>query len=263
MRDPHVERLFYRLHTADTLTYEHAYQVSYETIPFKAELDQGRLTVEMKEHHPTEQSARARAEEWLRAWEIDTSLTYGPEYIHFEFDRSDIIDRNPPAPGEDQIIQVTAVESIGFVGTVAVQVTRSDYPPPPKAFKASSDVDTMWSRYQSYKQGREPLLSMAYFCLTVLEGSTGLTNGARGEAARRYNIDRPILDQLGELTSTRGGEGDARKFNAAATRTPLNPKETNWIEEALKLLIRRKGEYDYDPTVTPSPALTLNDLPTL
>ena len=78
MRDPHVERLFYRLHTAETVTYENPPPVDYETVPFKAKLDQGQLTVEMKEHHPTAESASARAQEWLRAWEIDIGLTMAP-----------------------------------------------------------------------------------------------------------------------------------------------------------------------------------------
>ncbi len=261
MRDPHVERLFYLLHPGDRVDYDNPSPVAYETIPFEAKLNQGQLTVEMKEHHPTEESAKVRIEAWLRAWEIAAGLADDQQSFRFEFERSEIIDRDPPGPGEDQTIQVTALDSIGFLDMAVVQVTRRDYPPPPTDFKASDDVNIMWSMYLLYKKHGEPLLSMAYFCLTVLEGSTGLIYGARGEAARRYNIDRPVLDELGELTSTRGGEGEARKFNTAATRTPLNSKETHWIEQAVKLLIRRKGEYDFNPSVARSHLLTLSDLP--
>ncbi|MGO9600985.1 MAG: hypothetical protein ACLP7Q_23635 [Isosphaeraceae bacterium] len=265
MRDPHVERLFYRLQPAQTVTYENPPPVHCETYAFRAKLDQGVLTVEMKEHHPTEQSARARTGEWLQAWEIDSELRYGSGYVRFGFERSDVIDRDPPPPTGDQTIQVTALESAGCLGLATVHVTREDYPSPPNAFKASDDVRTMWNRYQRYKQGKELLLSMANFCLSVFEDSTREKNGARKAAARRYNVDMKILGEIGELAAKRGSERDARKSKGAGEEwKPLSPTEVNWIEGAVKLLIRRKGEYDYDPAAAASlPKLTLSDLPKL
>ena len=158
---------------------------------------------------------------------------------------------------------MTVPDSIGCLDTVAVHVTRSDYPPPPKAFKASADVETMWSRFQRYKQGKEPLPAMAYFCLDGFEKSAGVDKRKCSAAARRYEIAETILTKLSELTSTRGDEGDARKSKKAADKwKPLSATDVNWIEEAVKLLIRRKGEYDYDPAAS-LPKLTLNDLPKL
>jgi hypothetical protein len=252
------------------VTYENPPPVDYETYAFNAKLDQGLLTVEMKEHHPTEQSARARTEEWLRAWEIHTGLTYGSGYVSFEFERSDIVDRSPPGPGEGQTILGTgAISLAGLRAAAAANVTRSDYPLPPKTFKASADVVVMWDRYQLYKQGKELLLSMANFCLTVLEESTREKNGKkendvkRRAAAHLYKVDLRILNKIGTLAAKSGSEREARKSKEAGKEwKPLSQTEVNWIEEAVKLLIRRKGEYDDNPAASLS-ELTLDGLPKL
>ena len=79
---------------------------------------------------------------------------------------------------------------------------------------------------------------MAYFCLTIIEGSTGLKGNqdARGEAAKRDNVERAILKTLGELTSTKGTGEEARKYDAGATKAPLTQSETNWLEAVVRLL---------------------------
>jgi len=105
---------------------------------------------------------------------------------------------------------------------------------------------------------------MAYACLTLMEGSTGLTGrqDARGAASLRYRIDRAVLKTLGELTSARGDREEARKFDAGATGAPLTQKEKGWIVEVVKALIRRKGEYDDDPTA-PLAQITMADFVSL
>jgi len=105
---------------------------------------------------------------------------------------------------------------------------------------------------------------MAYACLTIIEGSTRRTGrtGARATAASQYSVEIAVLKTMGELTSTKGGPEDARKFDAGATGIPLSEKEKVRIQEVVKRLIRRKGEYDYDPTAT-FPSITMSDLPAL
>ena len=49
------------------------------------------------------------------------------------------------------------------------------------------------------------------------------------------------------MTSTRGSREEARKLAPSATSRPLTNAKRNWIEKAVKALIRRKGEYDADP----------------
>jgi hypothetical protein len=143
-------------------------------------------------------------------------------------------------------------------GEVSLQVMRREYPAPPARFKASTDVETLWHRYEGYKQGREPLLGMAYACLTWLEAQVG----GRANAAKTYAIDATILRKLGDFTANLGDERTARKFHARGARRPPTPEETAWIDAVIRILIRRVGEHAADPDA-PWPPLSMRDLPSL
>ena len=65
------------------------------------------------------------------------------------------------------------------------------------------DVQTMYDRYMGYRQGREPLTTMAYFCLTILERSTK-KNHSREVAAETYGIKLEVLNKIGHLSSEKG-----------------------------------------------------------
>ena len=75
----------------------------------------------------------------------------------------------------------------------------------------------MYRRLSDYYADRKYLPSMAYFCLTVLEGK--FTNAKRRSAAKSFRIDLAVLDAVGELSSTKGGADAARK---AERRTGTN-----------------------------------------
>ena len=122
----------------------------------------------------------------------------------------------------------------------------------------SLDVETMWHRYEGYLAGREPLAAMAYFCLTVLQGSAG----GRDEAAEQFGISGRVLDTLGRLTTEIGDDETARKRTHGSEWRPHTRAERAWIEAAVKALIRRAGEWASDPEA-PGPQLTMNDLPKL
>lgn len=122
----------------------------------------------------------------------------------------------------------------------------------------------MWGRYQMYRQDREPLLSMANACLTLIEGSAAMLGGkgARKSASAAYNIHKDVLGNLGRIVSTRGDETEARKLGSSATMTPLTATEKQWVEDVIKALIRRKAAYDADPAA-PLPQITMGDFVTL
>src|SRR5262249_31197976 len=132
------------------------------------------------------------------------------------------------------------------------------YPPTPTRFVASPDVETMLLRYEMYLDGKEPLLSMANACMTLLEGSTGATRRVREAFCQTYRIDRAVRDKLGDIVSERGGPAEARKFRSRATMTPLTEKEKQWVKDVVKAMIRRKAEYDADPSA-PLQQITLAD----
>jgi hypothetical protein len=122
----------------------------------------------------------------------------------------------------------------------------------------SPDVETLWYRYEGYVQGRELLLGMAFACLTFLEAQVR----GRANVAKTYAIDVAILSKLGDFTTNLGDERTARKFHGRSARRPSAPQEAAWIDAAIRMIIRRVGEYAADPTAS-LPELSMSDLPPL
>jgi hypothetical protein len=205
MKHPHVARLRYRLETIDeTSGFTDPPPVERQTEAFYMRLSDNVVWFSMREHHGAEASARARVESYLRSWEISAALQYGgrPEF-HFVFQDAEILDLGsppPPPPGSPQTIQVSAAAVAVAAPSITLRVTRRSCPKPPDDFDLSEDVEVMWSLYDSYREGRDRLLPMAYTCLSRLEYDAG----GRRQAARRYRVDKRVLDKLGELTSTLG-----------------------------------------------------------
>jgi hypothetical protein len=142
---------------------------------------------------PAAEEARAVVEPVLRAWEVDADLRWNRGELRFEFDGADIIDRSPLPPGVIRgHAHALGVAAISGVGTVSVHVTRAHYPEPPGTFRLNPDAESILLRYQGYLGGREPLLSMAYFCLTVIEANAG----SRASAAVTYGIEKAVLRKM-------------------------------------------------------------------
>jgi hypothetical protein len=113
----------------------------------------------------------------------------------------------------------------------------------------------MWLRYEGYRRGKEPLAAMAYFCLTVVEA-----RGGRKKVAKELNIEPELLRKLGELSSNVGDPREARKLSGSGRAH--TDREKKWLEAMVLALIRRLGEYDFDPTAKLT-TVTMADLPNL
>jgi hypothetical protein len=152
---------------------------------------------------PQSDEAKAVVEQYVRAWDILIGLEQDPGDLQLVFDHADIIDRSPDTSDKNVVnLQghvsahvVVSDSGIGSDSVVSLHVSRGKYPSFPKNFSASPDAETMYLRYKTYRQKREPLTAMAYMCLTILEAGAG----GRKEAARRYSIDDEVLGTLGKL----------------------------------------------------------------
>ncbi len=260
MNDPHVVSLQYRLDVGDDVVrYINPPAVRLNTPAFDAELADGILTCTMNQHFASIEDARTVIDSYLRAWELETALRRGRSELHFVYgDKAEVIDRNPSPTPAGNVVYLSAHGGLTITGTatLSTKVNRITYPDPPTYFRITPNVETMWGRYQGYVEGRELLLSMAYFCLTMIE----IEAGGRTVAANKYHVDLPVLSTLGKLTSIRGDQSTARKMTRQHTGAALAGKERNWIEAAVKALILRVGEYDPQ---NPMPLLTMQDLPAL
>ncbi len=260
MNDPHVVSLTYRVLEPAYVTYKDPPPVTGELTAFRYRLDNGVLTAEMKVHHATVDTARECVEDFLRAWELDAALWADKSEFSFAFQQSHVVDRNPPADGARG--KLAAVCDL-FVMTDEAKVEKvsASYPPPPPSLKASLDTETMWHHYSRYLEDREKITSMGFYCLSLLQWRTG-SNKARHAVAIQYKIGKDVLDKLGTLTSDVGDLNTARKLEASSQVRSHTAKEVEWIRAAVKALIRRKAEYDHDPTAT-LPQITMADLPQL
>ena len=114
------------------------------------------------------------------------------------------------------------------------------YPDPPLNTVLTPNVETMYYRYLDYCNGKEPLASMASFCLTVFEASTGRKKGQRRHAAKMYRIEKQVLDKIGDLTTNKGG---ATVRKAAGVETEFSPQECQFSQHAVRTIIRRMAQY--------------------
>ena len=258
MRDPHVVALHYRLETGPQLAFNNPAPLEKDTDAFALRLTDGHLRVDMKDHFAAVDAACLEVQPYLQSWEIAAALQHGPGALRFEFDRAELEDRDPPPPGASLVITPMPAEVLCLSDIALVRITSAQYPAPPTRFFASPDVVTMWGRYSGYLAGREPLLSMAYLCLTVLEVSTGQNKGRRLAAAAQYNVHIDVLNTLGTMTSERGDATTARKVVAGRPLQSLSEAETRWVKEVITTLIRRVGECAADPTAI-WPQITMED----
>lgn len=255
MRDPHVVSLLYRAISAASTAFDHPPPVESETDAFQIRLADGVIKFEVKKHCASEQEARNLVEPYLRAWEIGSALRFGYRIIWFEFKSATVIDRDP-SPPTSRLTNI--VGSIPHLSDITGTVILSHYPSLPDKLVASPDVETMWSRFESYRAGRESLAAMGYLCLTVL----GTSAGGRKKAAKQYRVNLEVLSKLGFLTSEIGDAHTARKVPSNGQFRPHTEAEVLWIEAVVSRLIRRAGEWAYDPNAM-RPEIRMVDLPSL
>jgi len=256
MREPHVKTLFYCLETDRNTTYNNPPPIIYETEDFSAELEKERLKIVLKRHFPTVEEARHEIEKFLRAWELDVALKRGPGEFQLKYEDSEVIDRNPAPKDSSNTIAVSAHAKVSATMKAEIGVARGRYPEPPEYFRTSPDVETLWQRFHGYQSGNEPLLSMAYFCLTVVER----LGGSRRQSAILLRVSSDVLNRLGEITSTRGDVFTARKVSRNTPLTPVSDAERAWVESAIKIIIRRVAEIELHSS---PPIIDMSDLPTL
>ena len=254
MNDPHVVALHYELSFASDVDYKPPHSpLSYRRADFDIELGGAHVRFIPKTHFPDRQSARAVCDPLARAWEVMIALEVGTLGVMLQYQKTEIIDRNP-TPGVIELHAETFASATTF-GTATLIKSFNRYPQAPDSnFLLTPDAEFLWQRYRMFKEGREPLLSMAYFVLTAIESPAG----GRKAAAMALNVDESILRKIGELSSTRGDNLSARKLANAIT--PLQPSERMWLEKSIECLILQVGRSQAGRS---QQALTFGDLPNL
>ncbi len=251
MNDPRVSALIYRLKHTAAVSYDKAAPLEYENTAFKVTIKKLLTRFEMKEHFAIAEEARDVVEPVIREWEFAASLDQGPGEFEFIFSDAVIEDRNQ-TPG---VISV-GTGSMFMVGdSVSIMIGRHKYPEPPKGIALDADVEAMSVRYTRYRESKDTLAGMAYFCLTVLEQAAG----SRQAIPAMFGVAASIVTTLGRLTGEKGGS-EARKGKGRPRE--FTGEERNWIDRAVKRLIWRAAEVAHDPASAQT-KITMAELPKL
>ncbi|MBI5454379.1 MAG: hypothetical protein HY956_07130 [Deltaproteobacteria bacterium] len=244
-----ITELRYRIEADKSVDYDKALPINDETEDFKICIDKGFAIFKLKRPFSKIEEARTVIEDYLKRWDVLIGIEYNPDELRFTFE-------NAFLSSENNHTHLIMGDEIKISDEVIVHRSYTRYPILPINFSLSPDVETMYLRYKAYRQSREPLTSMAYMCLTILQASAG----GREKASRKYRISTEVLKHLGLLCSTKGDKSEARK--AAGSFNPLTGDEKAWIEAVIKSVIKRVGEWACNPD-TDFKELTLADFPDL
>ena len=241
MNDPHVVALIYVVEHEESVDYGTAETIEAERSTFRLTLQDGEARFELKEDYASPQQARKAIQPFIEQWELRTSLAYGPGNFALRFKRPEMIDRDP----EPGVISVSAdaAHFIFTISTPSVTVSRQ-YPRPPVESRMKIDcpeVQTMLHRYMGYRQGREPLASMTYFCSDVFVYRLG--DGLK-DSAIKHSISGKLVKKVRKLASEKGGD-QSRKQDGIDD--PLAHEETQFLKRAVTAMILRAAIVAADP----------------
>ena len=218
MNDPHVVALNYRIEHASWVDWSTAKPLVLHEGVFSVRVEDMRVRFLMKEHHATEDDARAAVEDYFvpgnsmpRSSMVrghSSCASFAPR-SRTGIDTGCRTHSGKPYHGYGRVRRSSG-------NRVAVFISGTAIDGPQERSGCRKDVLSLCQ----VRDRREPLTSMAYFCLNILEESAG----DRSKAAKRYGIRMCVLDQLGNLSSNRGGP-EARK--AAGVHQNLTGQEAS------------------------------------
>lgn len=235
MRTSYIKSIRYNLVSADSIIYtDKCLPLDFEDSLYKIKLKDTIITFYFKDKmEPISlDGAKRMVEPFLESWKIYTTLISSEGEFNFKY-----LDYEKEVIS-NIIIPELSEATIKITGLVKCLIEKNKYPEIPKNFSSNTDVEILFYRYLQYLNGNEPLLSMAYFCLSYLENISG---GTRSKAVKKYAIEKDVINRLGDLSSARGDVTSARKGNKHDFK-PLTFKEEKWVEKCVKSIILRIGE---------------------
>ena len=263
MSDPHVRTLYYDIEHDEHVDYSDAAPFECDRPDFSVRVEAGEAVVSMKSHFASADEAQAAVAPFLRSWEVDMALRYGPGSLRVIYKTVEIIDRDPSPGVVTAYFQPAHFALTG--GSVRAIIGFGKWPEPPAGMTCDPIVELMFARYVLYRKRGTLLADAANYCLTCLEMGGKLSRAGReGEQERRsaaahYRISMAVLRKIGELAESKGGT-EARKAHVASDN--FTGRERQWLETAMTVLIRRAAEVAYDANACHR-IITMADLPEL
>lgn len=167
---------------------------------FRGRLERDTLTLYPLGTFIDRNEALAAAIPLVRAWEIDAGLKNRGAAILFEHEYTAL-------DGE-----AASLAMLRATATADVERQLREFPPAPADMAGSPEAEELFRRYRLFREGREPVQSVAYACLTKLEDSAG---GPKG-VTERYKISANVLEKWGKLASRPADPFAPRKYQEGA-----------------------------------------------
>lgn len=252
MNDPHVSAIRYHLELGKGYDYVPPTDGQSFTLgDFDFTIKGSDITVKPRIHFADRDSVRAAVEPHIRAWELEAGIRLHIPRLQIVYQGTDVIDR-APTQGVNELNVESITSAMTSDNVILIQRIAEHPPPADRDFTITPDVETMWQRYVGYLEGREPLLSMAYFCYTFL------APGKKGHimASKRLNTEKEVFKKLSELSSTRGDALSGRKANLPH----LTSEEYGWVDQTVRALIIQLAKSTSGPSAD---RLKMTDLPNL
>lgn len=251
MNPPRIESLTFQISSEPHTQYEHPERMAFANALGRFQAVDGKLVWWPDENFFDIEEARNAVASFLKDWEVHAAMRDMPGVLEFRFDQAELRQAAPRDAGGTVLLAAEATLAISAVASATV--THARYPAPPPGFHATTEVELAFRRWRAYVEGREPLLSMAYFIFTMLVPKNGRS---RQEASAVFAVEEAVLSTLSGLSSVRSGS-DARKFTATNS-VPLSDHERAWLEAVVRRLIYRLGEHAGGGPLTP---IRMDDLP--
>ena len=198
------------------------------------------IVLKFHDGYPDEVSAQEAIRKFIGEWEHRSDMDTVHGAFRLQYNGANVVNRTPY--GDQHVPTFKTVFTIRqTLGTLKFPAILN-YPIPPEEITIDSEdflLSMMVHAYGKYQADRTNITTVAYFCLTCLMDIA--QNDKIRAASKAYGISAKKLRRVGELSSTKGGQYSARK--ADATRHELNEEEIRFLEDMMKLMIQRRGEY--------------------
>jgi len=242
-----------------------ATRVVYNLPDFNIRIDGQHVALLPQTHFADSDTVLAACAPLVQAWQIMIATEVNSIDVELSFMQIEWMDRAPSSGVAEARLDSIATGT-ATMHAMSIRPFRRHPNAPDPALRVTPNMNSLWQRYCGYKRGTEPLLSMAYFVLTVVEALAAQTQAdgtrfkALAVAARVFNVEEAVLKKIGELSSTRGDRSTARKVGANQPERPLMSEECVWLEQAVQKLILQVGRTNGVPSPN---SLRLADLPSL
>ena len=241
MNDPHVGALIYVIEHDINVEYNGATPIEHDRPKFHVRLKDERVRFEFKEHYATVSEAQAVVQPFIDQWEFEEELRIGPGQFALRLEKPEITDRQPT---QGVFVGIPSPIRFNFRVSKAAGIVSRPYPQPPSEAPMDvrdPDVDVMRYRYLLYRQERDLLASMAYFCLDVF---TKRLSHDFADAANKHKISHNLIIKVHDLSSNKGG---AQGRHAHGIVQTLTSDERRILDKAVVAMIIRAAKVAADP----------------